>query len=55
MMDSALIGRSIDEFDTPMMTERMFVGIIVITILGVLTNLVLRELERLAVPWRNDP
>jgi NitT/TauT family transport system permease protein len=38
-----------------MMIEDMFVGIIVITILGVLTNLVLRELERLAVPWRNEP
>ena len=34
--------------------ENMFVGIITITALGVLTTLVLREIERLAMPWRRE-
>ena len=34
--------------------ENMFVGIIAITILGVLSTFVLRELERIALPWRRD-
>jgi ABC-type nitrate/sulfonate/bicarbonate transport system permease component len=32
----------------------MFVGIIVITVLGVLSTLFLHECERLLVPWRRD-
>ena len=34
--------------------ENMFVGIITITVLGVLTTLLLREIERLAMPWRRE-
>jgi ABC-type nitrate/sulfonate/bicarbonate transport system permease component len=34
--------------------ENMFVGIIAITILGVLSTMILREVERLALPWRRD-
>ncbi|MSP77551.1 MAG: ABC transporter permease [Rhodospirillaceae bacterium] len=34
--------------------EKMFVGIIVITILGVLTTFLLHECERLLIPWRRD-
>jgi NitT/TauT family transport system permease protein len=34
--------------------ENMFVGIIVITVLGVLSTLFLHECERLLVPWRRD-
>jgi NitT/TauT family transport system permease protein len=34
--------------------ENMFVGIIVITVLGVVTTLVLREIERWAIPWRRE-
>ncbi len=37
-----------------LMVEQMFVGIIVITILGVLSTLFLHECERLLVPWRRD-
>jgi ABC-type nitrate/sulfonate/bicarbonate transport system permease component len=37
-----------------LMVEKMFVGIIVITILGVLSTLFLHECERLLVPWRRD-
>jgi ABC-type nitrate/sulfonate/bicarbonate transport system permease component len=34
--------------------ESMFVGIIVITILGLLSNVALREIERLCMPWRTE-
>jgi ABC-type nitrate/sulfonate/bicarbonate transport system permease component len=34
--------------------ENMFVGIIAITILGVVTTLLLREVERAAMPWRRE-
>jgi NitT/TauT family transport system permease protein len=34
--------------------ENMFVGIIVITVLGVVTTFVLREIERWAIPWRKE-
>lgn len=34
--------------------ENMFVGIIVITILGVVSTFVLREVERWALPWRKE-
>jgi ABC-type nitrate/sulfonate/bicarbonate transport system permease component len=34
--------------------ENMFVGIIVITVLGVLTTFVLKELERVLIPWRRE-
>lgn len=37
-----------------LMVEQMFVGIIVITVLGVLSTLFLHECERLLVPWRRD-
>ncbi len=37
-----------------LMIEQMFVGIIVITVLGVLSTLFLHECERLLVPWRRD-
>lgn len=37
-----------------LVVENMFVGIIVITILGVLSTLFLHECERLLVPWRRD-
>lgn len=34
--------------------EKMFVGIIVITVLGVVFNVILKEVERLCIPWRNE-
>jgi ABC-type nitrate/sulfonate/bicarbonate transport system permease component len=34
--------------------EKMFVGIIVITVLGVLSTLLLKELERVCIPWRKE-
>lgn len=34
--------------------EKMFVGIIVITLLGVVFNAVLKEVEHLCIPWRNE-
>jgi NitT/TauT family transport system permease protein len=34
--------------------ENMFVGIIVITVLGVVTTLLLREIERAVIPWRRE-
>lgn len=37
-----------------LLVERMFVGIIVITILGVVSTYVLKECERLLVPWRRQ-
>jgi NitT/TauT family transport system permease protein len=37
-----------------LVVENMFVGIIVITVLGVLSTLFLHECERLLVPWRRD-
>lgn len=37
-----------------LVVENMFVGIIVITILGVLSTLFLHEVERLLVPWRRE-
>jgi NitT/TauT family transport system permease protein len=37
-----------------LVVENMFVGIIVITVLGVLSTLFLHEVERLLVPWRRD-
>jgi NitT/TauT family transport system permease protein len=37
-----------------MRVENMFVGIIVITVLGLLSTLALKELERLALPWRRE-
>jgi ABC-type nitrate/sulfonate/bicarbonate transport system permease component len=37
-----------------MRVENMFVGIIVITVLGVLTTFALREIERWAIPWRKE-
>ncbi|HTR83527.1 MAG TPA: ABC transporter permease [Reyranella sp.] len=37
-----------------LVVEKMFVGIIVITILGVVTTFLLREVERRLVPWRYD-
>jgi len=37
-----------------LVVENMFVGIIVVTILGVLTTFLLRECERLLIPWRHD-
>jgi len=37
-----------------LMVERMFVGIIVITVLGVLSTFFLHECERLLVPWRRE-
>jgi len=35
-----------------LVVENMFVGIIVVTILGVLTTFLLHEFERHLVPWR---
>jgi ABC-type nitrate/sulfonate/bicarbonate transport system permease component len=32
----------------------MFVGIIVITVLGVVFNVILKEVERICIPWRNE-
>lgn len=37
-----------------LMVENMFVGIIVITVLGVLSTFLLHECERLLIPWRRD-
>ena len=37
-----------------LVVENMFVGIIVITVLGVLSTLFLHEVERLLVPWKRD-
>jgi NitT/TauT family transport system permease protein len=37
-----------------LVVENMFVGIIVVTILGVLSTFLLHELERLLVPWRQE-
>jgi NitT/TauT family transport system permease protein len=37
-----------------LMIEQMFVGIIVITVLGVLSTLFLHECERHLIPWRRD-
>ena len=37
-----------------LVVENMFVGIIVVTVLGVLSTLFLHECERLLVPWRRD-
>ena len=34
--------------------ENMFVGIIVITVLGVVSTFLLKELERVLIPWRRD-
>lgn len=34
--------------------ENMFVGIIVITVLGVVSTLLLKELERVLIPWHRD-
>ena len=34
--------------------ENMFVGIIVITILGVVSTFLLKELERVCVPWQQS-
>jgi len=34
--------------------ENMFVGIIVITVLGVVTTFILREIERALIPWRKE-
>jgi NitT/TauT family transport system permease protein len=34
--------------------ENMFVGIIVITVLGVLGTFLLKELERVLIPWRRE-
>jgi NitT/TauT family transport system permease protein len=37
-----------------LLVEKMFVGIIVITILGVVSTLVLRQCERYFIPWMRD-
>ncbi len=37
-----------------MRVEDMFVGIIVVTILGVISTALLREVERRAMPWRQE-
>jgi NitT/TauT family transport system permease protein len=37
-----------------LVVEKMFVGIIVITVLGVISTFLLHELERLLIPWRYD-
>jgi NitT/TauT family transport system permease protein len=34
--------------------EKMFVGIIVITVLGVVFTAALKEVERLCIPWRKE-
>lgn len=34
--------------------ENMFVGIIVITVLGVVSNFLLKEVERVMIPWRKE-
>ncbi len=37
-----------------LVVENMFVGIIVITVLGVVSTFFLHECERILIPWRND-
>ncbi len=37
-----------------LIVENMFVGIIVITVLGVVSTFFLHECERILIPWRND-
>lgn len=37
-----------------LMVENMFVGIIVITVLGVLSTFLLHECERVLIPWRRN-
>ena len=37
-----------------LLVENMFVGIIVITILGFFSNIALREVERFCIPWRSE-
>lgn len=37
-----------------LVVEKMFVGIIVITVLGVISTFLLHEVERLLIPWRYD-
>lgn len=37
-----------------LLIENMFVGIIVITVLGVVTTFILREVERAVIPWRKE-
>jgi ABC-type nitrate/sulfonate/bicarbonate transport system permease component len=37
-----------------LVVENMFVGIIVVTVLGVLSTFFLREIERRLIPWRYD-
>jgi ABC-type nitrate/sulfonate/bicarbonate transport system permease component len=37
-----------------LVVEKMFVGIIVITVLGVLSTFLLHEAERLLIPWRRE-
>ena len=37
-----------------LVVENMFVGIIVVTVLGVVTTFLLHECERLLVPWRQE-
>jgi len=37
-----------------LVVENMFVGIIVVTVLGVLSTFLLREIERRLVPWRQE-
>lgn len=34
--------------------EQMFVGIIIVTLLGVVTTVLLKEIERYLIPWRRD-
>lgn len=38
-----------------LMIENMFVGIIIITVLGVVVTFALKEAERALIPWRRDP
>jgi ABC-type nitrate/sulfonate/bicarbonate transport system permease component len=37
-----------------LVAENMLAGIIVITVLGVLTTFLLKELERVLIPWRRE-
>jgi NitT/TauT family transport system permease protein len=37
-----------------LVVENMFVGIIVITVLGVLSTFLLKELERVCIPWQQE-
>jgi ABC-type nitrate/sulfonate/bicarbonate transport system permease component len=37
-----------------LLIENMFVGIIVITVLGVVSTFLLKELERALIPWRKE-